>query len=528
MAYNGWIAMNLSILLTKNARLYPDKLALIDGKKQLSYARFNARCNKLANALVGLGLSKGENVAVLQYNSSETFESIFACFKAALGAVPINFRLHPNEFAYIIDHSQSKAVIVSHEFNGAILSIRDRIPWVRHIISLSGTHGELLDYEMLLESSQERFTDADVEPDDLAWLFYTSGTTGQPKGAVLTHRNLMAMTMNFYADIYPGFGPSDVILHAAPISHGSGLYGLPNIGKGATNVIFQKKSFDVAGVFQMIEKHRVTNMFVAPTMIKMMIEHPAVDQYDHSSLRSLIYGGAPILVEDLKKAIKKLGHCLIQLYGQGESPMTITYLPHDDHLLDGDQAQVNRLASAGFARTDVEVRIFDAHDNELPPGEVGEIVTRSDAVMKGYWRYPEATSETLRNGWLHTGDVGYLDDQGYLFIMDRSKDMIISGGENIYPREIEEVLIRHPAVREVAVIGVPDEKWGEAIKGVVSLSPGAEATEEELIAFCKESIASYKKPKSIDFVVELPKNNYGKILKREIRDTYWKDKARRV
>jgi acyl-CoA synthetase (AMP-forming)/AMP-acid ligase II len=520
--------MNLSMLLTKTARLYPDKLAFIEGEKTLSYSLFNTRCNRLANALLSLGLAKGEQVAILQYNRSEAFECIFACFKAGLGAVPINFRLHPKEFAYIIDHSQSKAVVVSREFNEAILSVRHRLSGVRHILSLSGDGGELLDYERVLENSLERFTDADVEPDDLAWLFYTSGTTGEPKGATLTHRNLMAMTMSFYADICPGFGPSDVILHAAPISHGSGLYGLPNIGKGATNVILDKKSFDPEGVFQAIETHGVTNMFVAPTMIKMMIDHPEIDRYDHSSLRSLIYGGAPILVEDLKKAMKKLGHCLIQLYGQGESPMTITYLPHADHRLDADQAHGNRLASAGFARTNVEVKIFDEDDNELPRGEIGEIVTRSDAVMKGYWRNPKATSDSLRNGWLHTGDVGYLDDHGYLFLMDRSKDMIISGGENIYPREIEEVLIRHPAVREVAVIGIPDDKWGEAIKAVVALSPGSEATEEDLIAFCKENIASYKKPKSIDFVVELPKNNYGKILKKAIRDRYWKDKARRV
>jgi acyl-CoA synthetase (AMP-forming)/AMP-acid ligase II len=522
------IPMNISMLLTKTVRLYPDKLALVEGEKKLSYSQFNTRCNKLANTLLSLGLTKGEHVAILQHNRSETLESLFACFKAGLGAVPINFRLHPNEFIYIIDHSQSKVVIVSPEFNESILNVRDRLSGVRHILSLSGTRGELLDYERALENSSEGFIDADVEPDDLAWLFYTSGTTGEPKGACLTHRNLLAMTMNFYADICPGFAPSDVILHAAPISHGSGLYALPNIGKGATNVILDRKSFDAERVFQTIENHKVTNMFVAPTMIKMMLDHPAVDHYDLSSLRSLIYGGAPILVEDLKKAMTKLGHCLSQLYGQGESPMTITYLPHCDHILGGDQAVASRLASAGFARTDVDLKIFDENDNELPLGEIGEIVTRSDAVMKGYWRNPKATNETLRKGWLHTGDIGYLDDRGYLFIMDRSKDMIISGGENIYPREIEEVLIRHPAVREVAVVGVPDEKWGEAIKAVVSLYSGFKATEEELIAFCKKNIASYKKPKSIDFVAELPKNNYGKILKREIREGYWKGRARRV
>jgi acyl-CoA synthetase (AMP-forming)/AMP-acid ligase II len=269
-------------------------------------------------------------------------------------------------------------------------------------------------------------------------------------------------------------------------------------------------------------------MFAAPTMVKLMVENPAADRYDHGSLKTVVYGGAPMLVEDLKEAIRKLGPCLVQLFGQAESPMTITYLPHRDHVLEGNPEQMNRLASAGIQRTDVEVKIFDQDDLERPPGEMGEIVTRSDLVMKGYWRNPEATAETIRHGWLHTGDVGFMDESGYLFIMDRSKDMIISGGENIYPREIEEVIIQHPSIREVAVVGVPDPKWGEAVKAVVALLPGKPLTEEELIAFCKDNIASYKKPKSVDFVDELPKNNYGKILKRELRAKYWEEKERKV
>ena len=520
--------MNLSMLLTKTARLFPDKPAIIHGERVLTYARFNARVNQLAHALRGLGVRKGDNVAILQYNYPETFESLFACFKLGAGAVPINFRLHPKEFAFIIDHSDAKAVILSPEFNRPILDVQDRIPKAAILISLQGDGSPLLDYETLLVREDDTFNDEDVSPDDLAWLFYTSGTTGMPKGAMLTHGNLLGMSMNFYADIAPGFSCRDVILHAAPLSHGSGLYGLPNIGKGATNVILASKSFDPPLVFRSIEKYRVTNMFAAPTMIKMLIDHPDVDRCDLSSLRALNYGGAPMLREDLKKAIRKLGPCLVQLFGQGESPMTISYLPHWAHQAEGSAAQTERLGSAGFPRTDVEVRIFDEDDRELPPGQIGEIVTRSQMMMAGYWKNPEATAQTLKNGWLHTGDVGYLDDQGYLFIIDRSKDMIISGGENIYPREIEEVLVQHPAVREVSVIGVPHPKWGEAIKGVVSLNPGAAATEEELIDFCKENIASYKKPKSIDFVDELPKNNYGKILKRELRGRYWDLEERQV
>ncbi len=520
--------MNVGTLLTKSALIHPDNLAVAYGSRKMTYAQFNARVNRLANALNRLGVRKGENVALLQYNYFQTLESLFACFKAGYGCVPINFRLHAKEFAFIIDHSESAAVILSPEFNGPVLDIHDCIPKVRYLITLSGAGAELLNYEKLLSEESDQFVDADVDRDDLGWLFYTSGTTGMPKGAMLTHRNLLAMAMNFYADICPGFGPKDVILHAAPLSHGSGLYALPNIGKAAANIILESKSFDPEMVFKAIQEYRVTNMFAAPTMVKLMVESPAVDKYDHRSLKSLIYGGSPMLVEDLKKAMAKLGPCLIQLFGQGESPMTITYLPHRDHILRGPPDQMKRLASAGIPRTDVEVKIFDSDDQELPPGQMGEIVTRSDLVMKGYWHNPDATRETLKNGWLHTGDMGYMDENRYLFIMDRSKDMIISGGENIYPREIEEVLIKHPAVREVAVIGIPDLKWGEAIKAVVSLVEGKSATEDELIAFCKDNIASYKKPKSVDFVDELPKNNYGKILKRELRDKYWRGKDRQV
>jgi acyl-CoA synthetase (AMP-forming)/AMP-acid ligase II len=520
--------MNIGTLLTKTARTFPDKPAIVHGPKKLTYAQFNARANRLANALKSLGVRQGANVALLQYNYPEMLESMFACFRAGYGAVPINWRLHPNEFSFIIDHSEAQAVILSPEFNEVIINIREHIPNARHLITLSGAEGELINYEGTISGASDQFVDAEVHPDDLAWLFYTSGTTGMPKGAMLTHRNLMAMTMNFFADICPGFGPDDVILHAAPLSHGSGLYALPNVGKGATNIILASKSFDPELIFKTIQDYRVTNMFAAPTMVKLMIESPAADRYDHTSMKALSYGGAPMLVEDLKKAMTRLGPCLVQLYGQAESPMTITYLPHRDHMLDGSQEQMKRLASAGFSRTDVEVKIFDSDDRELSSGEMGEIVTRSDLVMKGYWRNPEATAETLRNGWLHTGDMGYMDEKGYLFIMDRSKDMIISGGENIYPREIEEVLIQHPAVREVAVIGVPDPKWGEAVKAVVSLVEGVSVTAEDLIAFCRDRMAGYKKPRSVDFVDDLPKNNYGKILKRDLRAPYWEGRERKV
>jgi len=514
-------------MLSKAARTFPDQAAIIHGNRHFTYAQFNKRANRLAGALNSHGLQRGNNVAILQYNYPETLESIFACFKAGIGAVPINFRLHPKECAFIIDHSQAKAVIISPEFNKSLIEVRKLIPNVELIITTKDAGGDFVNYESLLNDSDPNFSDIAVDPDELAWLFYTSGTTGRPKGAMLTHRNLLAMTMNFFADM-TSLEPGDAVLHAAPISHGSGLYGLPNVAKAATNVILNSKSFDPELVCQTIEKHCITNMFAAPTMIKLLVESDAIDHYDLSSLKCLNYGGAPMYANDMKLALKKLGPCLVQLYGQGEAPMTITYLPKVDHITNGTPEQEKRLTSTGIERTDVEVKIFDAQDRELPSGEIGEVVTRSDLVMKGYWRNPEATATTIRNGWLHTGDIGYIDEKGYLFLMDRSKDMVITGGENVYPREIEEVLQNHPAVHEVSVFGIPDPKWGEAIKAVVVLNPGQEANSTELIDFCKDNLAGYKKPKSVDFVDELPKNNYGKILKRALRDPYWEGKDRKV
>ena len=269
-------------------------------------------------------------------------------------------------------------------------------------------------------------------------------------------------------------------------------------------------------------------MFMAPAMIKRLVISPEIGKYDLRSLKCIHYGGAPIYVEDLHAAVRKMGQIFVQLFGQAESPMTITYLRKEEHLLEGTEDQMKRLTSAGIPRTDVEVKVVDENDHELPPGQMGDIVVRGEVVMKGYWKNPKATAETLRGGWLHTGDMGVMDEKGYVFILDRAKDMIISGGENIYSREIEDTILRHPAVHEVAVIGVPDETWGEAVKAIVALKEGQKATGEEIIIFCKDHLASYKKPKSVEFIDAIPKNAYGKVLKRELREKYWAGEARRV
>jgi len=519
--------MNIGTLFTKSARSFPDRLAICQGNQEWTYAEANERINRLANAFKNLGIKKGDHVAILQFNCPQTIETLFACFKAGLCAVPINFRLHPKEYQFIIDHSDSVAIVFGEDFRDSLDSLRGEMPKVKHYICLSRPVERMLDYEELIKNSSPEFEEVAVDRDNLAWLFYTSGTTGRPKGAMLTHGNLLAMTMNFYADICP-VEPDDAILHAAPLSHASGLYALPNVGKAANNVILETRSFEPEVVCETIQKRKITNMFAAPTMVKMLVTWPGIHNYDLSSLKCLNYGGGPMYVQDLKEAMRKLPNCLVQLYGQAESPMTISYLRKEEHLLEGTPEQMERLKSAGIPRTDVEVKVFDENDNELPPGEMGEIVVRGEVVMKGYWKNPEATEETLRGGWLHTGDLGKMDEKGYVYLLDRSKDMVISGGENIYPREVEEVILRHPTVHEVAVIGVPDDKWGEALKAIVSLKRGAKATEEEIIDFCKRNLASYKKPKSVEFIDELPKNPYGKILKRELREKYWKGQERRI
>jgi acyl-CoA synthetase (AMP-forming)/AMP-acid ligase II len=519
--------MNVGTLFSKSARTYPDRLAIAYGDYELTYQQANQRINRLANALSALGLRKGENVAILLHNCPEFLETLFACFKAGIGTVPINFRLHPKECAFIIDNSEAVALVVGEDFRDSMHALRKEMPKVKHFICISEPLEGMLAYEKLLEGKSPQFEDVTVERDDLAWLFYTSGTTGQPKGAMLTHHVIMMMTMNFFADMSP-LGPEDVALHAAPLSHGSGLYSIPNVAKGAANVILKLKTFNPKAVFEDIQRRKVTNVFMAPAMIKRLILSPEFDSYDLRSMKCINYGGAPIYVEDLKAAVRKWGQVFVQLFGQAESPMTISYLRKEEHLLEGTEEQMKRLTSAGIPRTDLEVRIFDDDDRELPPGQMGEIVVRGEVVMKGYWRNPKATAETLRGGWLHTGDLGIMDEKGYVYILDRAKDMIISGGENIYSREIEDVILRHPAVLETAVIGVPDETWGEAIKAIVALREGKKATQEEIINFCKDHMASYKKPKSVEFVDAIPKNAYGKVLKRELREKYWAGESRRV
>ncbi len=518
--------MNIGDFFTIAAERHPDRPAFVWGDEVTTYRQANDRVNALAAGLCELGLAPGERVGILMWNRPQLLESFFATWKAGGCVVPLNARFVADEVIYHLQDPRATVVVFGQEFKETMTQIRDQLPLVKHFICVGDSHSDHISYEELVAGKKgTRPPDLQVGDSDLAWLFYTSGTTGRPKGAMLTYGNLTFAAVGWVADLMH-LEPEDVALHAATLTHGAGFHSLALTMKASTQVILKPARFDPENFCATVAKHRVTNTWLVPTQIKMLLNYPDLDRWDLSSLKWVVYGGSPMYVEDLKDALQRIGPVFVQLFGQGETPMTGTYLRAQEHIIDGPGSE--RLASCGHARSGLEVSIVDENDRELPRGTAGELCVRGPTVMKGYWERPEATAETLRNGWLHTGDVAYMDEQGYVFILDRTKDLIISGGSNIYPREVEEVLLQHPAVSEVCVLGVPDELWVEAVKAVVVLKSGTTATEEEIIAFAGERMAGYKKPKSVDFVNELPKNPVGKILKRELRDRYWSGKGRKV
>ncbi|MGI9658673.1 MAG: class I adenylate-forming enzyme family protein [Gaiellaceae bacterium] len=504
--------MNTAAFLSKAADAHRDRVALRFGDRRLSYGELEEQAARLAGALLDAGLAPGERLGVYMRNNPEYLITVFAAFRAGLCVVPVNAKLHPSELAYILSNAECSALVYGEEKSTDVSEAVSQLE-MDHLVRV-GAAGPGTDFVALLDAGSPATPIAEVGPDDLAWLFYTSGTTGFPKGAMLTHRNLVAMTMNTLADVY-SFQPEDVVLHPAPLSHGCGLYALASIARGADNIIYHHASFNPAEMLQMVEDERVSCVaFMAPTMIVLLLDAPA--NIDTSSLRSVIYGGGPMHVDILREALARFGPVFVQIYGQGEAPMTISYLRARDHDIDDPAA----LASTGTARTDVEIRMVDESGEEVAAGEEGEVSVRGDVVMKGYWNNPEATASSLRNGWLHTGDIGRLDERGRLFLLDRKNDMIISGGTNIYPREVEEALIEHPDVREAVVFGVPDTVWGESVFACVVAAHGADPQEDQLIEFCKQHLASFKKPKRVAIVDELPKNAYGKVLRRELKEQY--------
>ncbi|MFN8098675.1 MAG: AMP-binding protein [Dermatophilaceae bacterium] len=505
--------MNPASWVERNGRALPDRPAVAEGERiHATWREFAARTAALASGLTSeFALAPGDRVAIVMRNRPEYLEALYAVWHAGLVAVPVNARLHRDEFAHILDDSGTTVVVTDQEHAGDVTTLVGAVSGLRAAVLAPGERwGRLAAYDPMGM--------VETRPEDPAWLFYTSGTTGRPKGATLTHRNLLMASLSYFADIDP-ISMRDSILHAAPLSHGSGLYGLPHVARGAVSVLPESGGVDAAEIAALLQRWPGMSLFAAPTMINRLAGAPAIDAGGLANLKTIIYGGAPMYLADLEAALTAFGPRLAQIYGQGESPMTITALSKADHADNGQPRWRERMQSVGTARTDVEVRVVDEEGNPLPANESGEIHVRGDVVMAGYWNQPEATAETLRGGWLHTGDIGSFDEAGYLTLLDRSKDLIISGGMNIYPREVEEALLHHPAVRAVAVVGRPDPTWGESIVAFVVPEPGgAMPPVAELDRACLDRIARYKRPKDYRFVEALPTNNYGKVVKRELRE----------
>ena len=500
--------MNLARHLLLSARRQPGQPAVIERDRvEYTYRMLARRTLALAGALGSrLGVTAGSRVALLMRNNAAYVELLYACWAAGATAIPVNVKLHPREVAFILDDAQARVCFVTDEVDGAAIDA------ARSVGGTAFVDVDSREDRALLHAPPADL--AEVKADDVAWLFYTSGTTGRPKGVMLTHVNLLAMTLNYLADV-DAAAAGEHLLHAAPMSHGSGLYVLPNVAAAATQLIPASRGFEVAEVDEILALVPKVKFFAAPTMVMRLVDGM---KGEPRGLKSIIYGGGPMYVADCLRALDRLGPRLVQIYGQGESPMTITVLPAAEHVDDHDGRRMQRLASVGRAQTGVELAVLGADDRPVADGEIGEVAVRGETVMRGYLDNAEATARTLAGGWLHTGDLGQLDAQGYLTLVDRSKDLIISGGSNIYPREVEEVLLLHPRVREVAVIGVPDADWGEIAVAVVAARPGVPPAEDELDALCLQHIARFKRPKRYVFCDELPKNAAGKVLKRELRE----------
>lgn len=501
--------MNIAHFLARTARVSPDRPALFHGERCLyGYGAFASNAARIGGALTThYNLREGDRVAIFMTNNPEYLEVLYGIWWAGLVAVPVNAKLHPREVAFILENSDAATVFLSRDLAPGVLELLPSLRRACHaVVAGSASYQALLDAEPAALCHRA--------PDDLAWLFYTSGTTGQPKGVMLTHRNLANMVACYFADV-DDVSPDDAIVYAAPMSHGSGLYNFMHVIKGARHVIPASGGFDEAELVTLASRVGRLSMFAAPTMVKRLVEYVAANGADPAGFKTIVYGGGPMYVEDIRHALDVMGERFVQIYGQGESPMTITALSRAQLADRGHPRWAARIASVGVAQSLVEVRVADADGKPLPPGEIGEVLVRGDAVMKGYWRNETATAAAVRDGWLWTGDMGSIDEDGFLTLRDRSKDVIISGGSNIYPREVEEVLLRHPGVREVSVVGKPDPEWGEIVVAFVVAEAGI--TSEVLDALCLGEIARFKRPKLYRFVDSLPKNNYGKVLKTELR-----------
>lgn len=503
--------MNPAFWLARTAKLVPNAPALLTGTHvDADYAGFARRAASIAAGLKArYKVSAGDRVALFMTNRREYLEAMYGIWFLGAAAVPINAKLHPREAAWIVENAGAAVAFISADVGDALRNLAPSC--LTAMIDVATP-----DYAALL-AHDGLDTPVSMANGDLAWLFYTSGTTGRPKGVMITAGNIGAVVPTYFVDV-DAVHPGDAALYAAPISHGAGLYNFMHVVRGARHVIPESGGFDPDEILNLAPRLRDVSMFMAPTMVRRLIDAARARGADGEGLRTIVYGGGPMYLADIIEAVEVMGPRFVQIYGQGESPMTITALAR--HLV-ADRLHPRwreRLASVGTAQSSVEVRITDEEGRDVPAGETGEIIVRGTPVMAGYWQNPEATAQTLRKGWLWTGDRGRMDADGFVTLIDRSKDVIISGGSNIYPREVEEVLLQHPDVHEVAVIGRKHPEWGEEVVAFVVAVPGREIDKTALDALCLDAIARFKRPKDYLIVEALPKNNYGKVLKTELRE----------
>ncbi|MCU0886899.1 MAG: acyl-CoA synthetase [Rubritepida sp.] len=505
---------NLGRLLTQTARRLPDSPALIWRERVWTWAEMDARVDRLAAALRVRGVGPGDRVLVHARNSNVMFESAWACWKAGAVWVPTNVRLAPGEAAFLAASSGAVAMLRDHGFAGHAAAVREAAPACRVFLAIgdAGEGEEEVEAAMAAAAPPPADHEAEVAPDHPCWFFFTSGTTGRPKGAVLTHAQINFVINNHLADLMPGLSERDASLVIAPLSHGAGMHALMQVARGTPSILLPGERFDPGEAWRLIARHRVTNMFTVPTILTMLAEHP--DAAPHA-LRHVIYAGAPMYRADQKRALERMGPCLVQYYGLGEVTGNITVLRPDQHALEDDDP---RAGSCGMARTGIDIAILDEAGRRQPPGATGEVCVRGPAVFAGYFGNAEATAKAFQGGWFRTGDLGHLDAQGFLFLTGRASDMFISGGSNIYPREVEEALLTHPAVLECAVVGLPHPKWGEAGVACVVLREGQAAEAPELLAHLGQLLARYKHPLRMVFWNALPKSAYGKVPKAMLRE----------
>lgn len=508
--------MNLGDLLTQISRRHADEPGFIAHGVTWSWSAINRRVDSVCSALRERGVGKGDRILVHSRNNLPLFESAWVAFKLGAIWVPTNYRITAPEAAYLGRSSGARVMLYDHGFAGHVDAVRAASPALELVVALDEPRAGELAYEALASKASGPFAAAEVERDDPLWFFYTSGTTGQPKAGTLTHGQMAFVVTNHLADLMPGLGVRSRSLVVAPLSHGAGIHAIVNAARGAASVLPASEKLDPEEVWALVEQHRIDNMFTVPTIVKMLTEHEAVDRHDHSSLKYVIYAGAPMYRTDQKLALRKLGRVLVQYYGLGEVTGNITVLPPELHTMDDDEPG-SRPGTCGYARTGIEIAILDEDGVKLGPFETGEICVRGMAVMSGYDSNPEANEKAFRRGWFHTGDLGNLDNEGFLYITGRSSDMYISGGSNVYPREVEEALLLHDAVCEVAVLGMPDPKWGELGVAVIVRRAGCDVSADALLDHLDGKLARYKCPRHFVFWDTLPKSAYGKIVKKDVR-----------